>query len=162
MNSYSGLVDENFSRFLSEMTRESARGCAIVGSAQLDDLISQVITQYLIENTEKKNIMGEYGLLSSFHSRITIAYAVGLISKSDKEALIHIKNIRNRFAHDISISFDDELNHVKGLYQTAETNEKENSINNNSIVNLIFILFFILQSPSIHFQNTYLCYLYYL
>jgi len=95
-----------------ELHGESDRASAIVGSAVLDDLLGETIKAYLDigDDAYHELLSGDNpsAPLSSFGSRIISAYGIGIIDKYERDALKKIKRIRNRFAHDISLSFDDE------------------------------------------------------
>lgn len=106
------IFDENWKLMHEELSGESERACAIVGVAYLDDLLGQVLENYLLENTSAyhdlinpENINAP---LSSFGARITAAYGTGLLSEVDLEVMRILKKIRNLFAHNIKLSFRDD------------------------------------------------------
>jgi hypothetical protein len=109
-----GTFDETWKLMYKELSGESERACSIVGIAYIDDLLGQVIEHYLLENKEAyKELLNPENInapLSSFGARISAAYGIGLISKSDLDALRKLKKVRNLFAHNINLSFrDDEV-----------------------------------------------------
>jgi len=112
MNTDNEVFDENWHLMYEELAGESESACVIVGVAYLDDLLGQVLEQYLLENLsvhyellDSENLNAP---LSSFGARITVSYAMGLLSQSDVEALRKLKKIRNRFAHSLKMSFQDD------------------------------------------------------
>jgi hypothetical protein len=105
------LFDETWSRVTKELNAESERACAIVGGAYLDDLLGELLELYLVENADASPDLldSENGNapLGTFGARILIAYAVGLLPKNLTAALRKIKKIRNKFAHDLTLSFNE-------------------------------------------------------
>jgi DNA-binding MltR family transcriptional regulator len=96
--------------FFDEFNSESDRAAAILGAAYLDELLGQLLTNFLI--VDKASIeelispSKPYAPLSAFAARITMAYCLGFISTSARDDLRIIKNIRNSFAHQLhGISF---------------------------------------------------------
>ena len=95
---------------LKELISETDRGSAIVAGAILDDLLGQLLASYLVENGDASGQLFSSDTnapLSSFGSRLTATYVVGLIQKHEREALRIVKRIRNRFAHDLDLNFAD-------------------------------------------------------
>lgn len=122
MDTDSEIFNENWQLMHKELSGESERACAIVGVAYLDDYLGQVLQQYLLEHANAYNeLLGSENLnapLSSFGARIIISYGMGLISEADMEALRRLKKIRNRFAHSLKMSFEDD--EVKSHCQTLK------------------------------------------
>jgi hypothetical protein len=105
------LFDETWSQVTKELNSESERACAIVGGAYLDDLLGELVELYLVENADASPDLLDSGNgnapLGTFGARILIAYAVGLLPKDKTDALRKIKKIRNKFAHDLTLSFNE-------------------------------------------------------
>jgi hypothetical protein len=105
----SDLFDETWKTVVAELNADSERASAIVGSAYLDDLLGQLLELYLVENDDAaRELLSSENVnapLGSLGSRIVAAYAVGILRGSERDALRKIKNIRNRFAHDLDLSF---------------------------------------------------------
>lgn len=78
---------------------ESDRSAAILTASFIDDLLSEMLQAFLIEDKEVKNLFKGYSPLSSFSARIDVAYALGLITAEMKADLNVIRKIRNHFAH---------------------------------------------------------------
>jgi hypothetical protein len=108
-------------QMLEELTGESERACAIVGVAYLDDLLLQLLKQYLVENVDGYHDLLDPGnanaVLSSFGARIIMAGAIGIVSQTDVKVLRKLKDIRNRFAHKMDMTFTDPkiLSLIQGL-----------------------------------------------
>lgn len=107
-----GTFDETWELMYKELAGESERACAIVGVAYIDDLLGQVLENYLLENKGAyQDLLNPENInapLSSFGARISAAYGMGLISHSDLKVLRKLKKVRNRFAHYINLSFHDD------------------------------------------------------
>lgn len=99
---------KEISTLSNELAHHSERHAAIVAGAYLDEKMRSLIEFYLIDNEKAQNdLVGNdtETPLSAFGARITAAYALGLIGKTERDDLRLIKNIRNRFAHEKDLSF---------------------------------------------------------
>jgi len=105
------VLEEKKEKIREELFAESERACAIVGGAYLGELLGELLEHYLVENkTAGFDLLNSENVnapLSGFGARILIAYAIGLLSKESYDALLKIKKIRNKFAHDLTLSFSD-------------------------------------------------------
>ena len=66
-------------------------------------------------NTDGDIFEGGNAILSTFSSKITFAYYLGLISEHERKTLDCIRKIRNKAAHEISIlsgSVSDSINNM--------------------------------------------------
>lgn len=116
---------ENINLFNHEIKSTSDRACAIVCAALLDDMLQKILLSFLCKdsNTQDNKLFSQNGPLSTFSSKITLSYRLGLISKSEHDNLNLIRKIRNSFAHDLSInSF--ECNNCKELLAQHIPNEE--------------------------------------
>ncbi|EHR39385.1 mannitol operon repressor [Alishewanella jeotgali KCTC 22429] len=94
-----------------EFKGDSDRAAAIVGASYLDELLREIILEYLVEDTSKNNkeLFSGNGPLSTFSSRINLSYRFGIISENERMMLHGIRGIRNEFAHKLAgASFSDE------------------------------------------------------
>ncbi|MGC4004703.1 MAG: hypothetical protein QM811_16915 [Pirellulales bacterium] len=95
----------NVEFFHEELFRESDRGCALFAGAFLDVQLVELLKLYLVVNTSiDKELFKGTSPLSTFSSRITISYYLGLVSKSLKGELDIIRKIRNEFAHELRVN----------------------------------------------------------
>jgi hypothetical protein len=79
---------------------ESDRGAVILASSHLDYFLGECIKWFLIDEPSiEKELFQTYKPLSSFSGKISMAFALGLITKEMRENLNHIRKIRNYFAH---------------------------------------------------------------
>lgn len=102
-------LTDQFDNFADDFIRESVpRSIIIVGSSRIDDLLCQILCEYMLPKTsatkEQDELLEGDKPLATFSSRIKIVYRLGLIDKSLYETLEIIRNIRNKSAH--KISFD--------------------------------------------------------
>jgi DNA-binding MltR family transcriptional regulator len=85
------------------------RAIVIVGLAYIDDLLLYCLENYFPENSSTvKNILSFRGILGTFNSKVDILYSLGFIDKIVKNDLVKLGEIRNLFAHQIDINFQDE------------------------------------------------------
>lgn len=76
--------------------------CAAILDTQLEKLIKNAL--YIDKNIDEKLFVGGNAVLSSFNSKITMAYYMKMISKDEFTLLNTIRSIRNKFAHEIDVS----------------------------------------------------------
>lgn len=107
----SNLTDEEsrqrFEELFTEMFSESDRGCILIGASVLDETLGLYLRSRLERNDHVAKHAAEalfsgMGPLSSFSSRIKLAYCLGLIEKWEFEDLERIRKIRNKAAHEYS------------------------------------------------------------
>lgn len=98
----SGFVD-----FLPEMNRESDRGRALIACSYLDDLLRRILLAHFVnQDVGPMLVEGFNAPLGSFSTRIVANHALGLISDAEARELNTLRRIRNRFAHEIHVSFE--------------------------------------------------------
>ncbi len=97
-------VLKNVVNFIEEFHDESDRLVAIVGTIKMNDLLEQAIRKSLlsVSNKEHKRLFDDLKPLSSFSSKVHLAYRLGLIDKEFRNALDAVRVIRNSFAHEDS------------------------------------------------------------
>jgi len=102
---------EEWKRFRDVLGGESDRGCALIGMAFLDDQLAKLLGGYLTVDrrgyTELLGSESRPGSLGTLGVRIAAAHAIGLIDRDIRDEIRSLSVIRNRFAHDIYISFED-------------------------------------------------------
>lgn len=88
--------------FLMEFKKESDRAAVILGAAQIDTLLRQILLKYLMPNPSKSDELfdGE-APLASFSARINLIFRLGFITPNYAHALHMIRKIRNDFAHEV-------------------------------------------------------------
>lgn len=97
-----------FKELLEELKHESARGEVLVSATVLDEQLAECITARLVDHSDvAKLTRGFNAPLGTFASRILGALALGCISEREYRDLQVIRAIRNEFAHQLAVSFDD-------------------------------------------------------
>jgi DNA-binding MltR family transcriptional regulator len=100
-------------KFFAAFQVESDRGCVLVATAVLDELIEAVLRKAMSseEDVVKRGIQPLFstaGPLGSFWAKIQLLYAFGYLTKQSYDDLQIIREIRNYFAHHYgSADFDD-------------------------------------------------------
>ncbi len=92
---------EDIIRATNELMTDGHRGIAVLGAALLEDLLRVGILYNMrtLSTAEQDKLFSGYGPLSSFSTKIQIAYAIGLIGPNVTHDLETIREIRNGFAH---------------------------------------------------------------
>jgi len=92
--------------YLNEFEKESPRAAAIMGCAYLDSLLNELLRSRLIKDESLfKKVIDNL----TYERRIILCYLTGIIRKIEKDDLIIINKIRNKFAHDINLnSFEED------------------------------------------------------
>lgn len=83
-----------------ELEGASDRAAAIVAGAFLDEVLQELLCEFLIKGTagDKKLFEGT-GALATFSAKIEMSYRLGLISQGEHRTLTTVRSIRNDFAH---------------------------------------------------------------
>lgn len=88
---------------LAEFSSENDRSAVVVGAAQLDELLKEILQKRLLPSLNSGDELFNYSnALGNFSSRIHLAYRIGLISLELFRALTIVRNLRNDFAHKLS------------------------------------------------------------
>lgn len=92
-----------FYEFVDEFKNESDRAAVILGAAQLDLHLYELLSLVLRPCTSRSDdLLDGDGPLGTFSSRITLAHRLGLIDDEFCRALNLIRRIRNAFAHELT------------------------------------------------------------
>jgi len=89
------------------LKNESLRGKIIVGVAFLESHLKNLLKKRFVDN---KNLSGFIENIKFYHL-IYLAYFVGCISEEEKDDILLLNEIRNKFAHnwDLDLSDDNEI-----------------------------------------------------
>ena len=99
---------KNFSAMLEALNAESPRGMVLVATSYLDGLLKDIVSSFLISGKESEALLEGFNApLGTYATRTTAAYCLGLISLREKTESDTLRRIRNRFAHDVHVSFAD-------------------------------------------------------
>jgi len=111
-------------QFLDDANKENEvgtdRGCVLVWASMLDEMLRRAIEAFLVDDPKKtKDFLQNNGPLSSFSSRISAAYLLGLINDAEAKSLSWVRVIRNEFAHQYGIKLDNPglSDRCQNLYQ---------------------------------------------
>lgn len=94
-----------------EIERASDRAVAVLAGSIVETYLTRLVRHHLHDPdgkvwAQRAHPSGPFG---SFALKIDLAFMVGLISEEARKDLIVIKDVRNRFAHDLDVSgFDDQ------------------------------------------------------
>ena len=87
----------------------SDRAIAVVGSAFLDMLLSDILREFLVDDAkEVEQLLAPEGPLGTFGSRVRACYCLGLIGPVIAADLRLVGKIRNQFAHELQTTFSDQ------------------------------------------------------
>ena len=86
------------------------RNIVIMGSSFLEMALEHLLLAFLPEDDKEveKLFNSSNGALATFGNKISIAYSLGLMDKMVKDDLHLIRKIRNEFAHNLVVSFEDK------------------------------------------------------
>lgn len=100
--------NKNFNALQNELEHSpSDRSCVIVAAAFLDDELRFLLEVFLVASTNKNEdnaLFSGIGPLSSFGNKTLLSRRLGLISQYEFRTLQIIRDIRNKFAHNISFN----------------------------------------------------------
>jgi mannitol operon repressor len=101
------IATEDLNEFLREFQRESDRAAAVLGAAYLDSRLEVLLREKFVAVPKfVDDLLSGQGGLSSFSARISICYAVGLMTRRASDDLHTVRRIRNDFAHQLhGVSF---------------------------------------------------------
>ena len=93
-------------RLTDEFDAESDRAAALVAAALLDQNLEDLLRAFMVDDQRETGyILGTN--LQSLGSRVRACYCLGLISLGEAHDLRVVKEIRNHFAHNLHVSFQD-------------------------------------------------------
>lgn len=109
-----GIGPEHRKEYIKELMGESDRAAALVAAAEIDSrlilLLRDSFSHRISAAEEDELFYGKRAPLGDFSSRISIAYALGVIFSDERDDLNRIRRVRNVFAHSvIPLTFENEL-----------------------------------------------------
>lgn len=96
-------MDEGLKSILEEVGKGPLRSSVITASALIDALLQKVLTRFLVDVPKLDELFKHNGALGSFSSKISMSFALGLISKELHDDINQFRKIRNICAHEFSI-----------------------------------------------------------
>jgi hypothetical protein len=96
-----------FHEMFNERETVDERAVAIVGATFLDDMLEHMLVTFMVDDEKEKKSLID-GPLGTFSARVTATYCLGLVCKTVRDDLRTVGKIRNKFAHQLEVSFDVE------------------------------------------------------
>ncbi len=84
------------------------RAIVIIGGSFLETLLEHILIEFFPDDKEVDRLLNYDQSLGSYGNRARMIYCLGLIEKLVYHDLKLIGKIRNKFAHDMRASFDDQ------------------------------------------------------
>jgi mannitol operon repressor len=113
-----------FSAFLKELNRESERGAVLIAAAMIDDLLERTILAFLVDHEQTKRLLDGFNApLGTLSARALAAFSLALLSETEYRDCERIRKIRNAFAHNVHMSFEDQS--VKDNCKNLELSAKD-------------------------------------
>ena len=98
--------EQHWQHLTEEFQGESDRAAVLVAAALLDLNLEDLLKAFLIsEDREVERLLGTS--LATMGNRMRMCYCLGLVSYNELRDLRIIKEVRNYFAHNLYVSFDD-------------------------------------------------------
>jgi hypothetical protein len=98
-----GYQPPSIQDFVRRLNQESETARILIFYSYLDDLIRGLMALHMTrleEDQDGEKMFGSYGPLSTFSSRVLMAYHLGWLTKQVKERLDAFRRVRNEFAHE--------------------------------------------------------------
>lgn len=109
------MQSDDYQKFFDEFMGESDRAAIVLGAAQMDELLKDILMKRLI--SPKKDLFDFNGPFGTFSARIDTAHATGAIDKSFANKIHLVRKIRNQCAHNIQ-SVDLNASDISGQITT--------------------------------------------
>ncbi len=95
---------------LFDYEEKNERAVAIVGVSFLDLLLEHILREFFLDDEKEveKLFKHDQGPLGTFSAKIKLSFCLGLIPKPIKDDLQLAAKIRNRFAHNLKTSFEED------------------------------------------------------
>lgn len=150
LKSLSKMISPDILQFNLILFKETDRGAALMAASYLEELLEKLLIKFFINDNGLTNkLLNGYGGLSSFSSKIDLAFLLGLISKKTQNNLHLIRKIRNEFAHSADFigfsksSINNRCNELKC------DNWQENNSSKDIFISVVFILSGLINSKTI-------------
>lgn len=93
---------------LFNLEKKDERTIAILGGTFLEMALEHLLHAFLPENEKEVRELFDFNKpLGNFSNKISISFCLGLIDRMIKSDLNLVRKIRNKFAHDLFVSFED-------------------------------------------------------
>jgi hypothetical protein len=99
---------KEFLEFLPDLNRESDRGMVLIATSFIDNLLKRTLLAFFIEGEATRALFEGFSVpLGSFAVRTAAAAGLGLISGLKLKECNTLRKVRNKFAHQVHMSFAD-------------------------------------------------------
>jgi len=100
--------------FLDVLNGESPRGGVLVAASFIEGLLYRILDSFMLDGKAKLQVLDGFNApAGTFSAKIALAVALGLISERERRECELVRKIRNKFAHNVHPTFDDEV--IKAL-----------------------------------------------
>jgi DNA-binding MltR family transcriptional regulator len=119
------LKNSDEAAIIQQLENESDRAVAIIAATILEDRLEEALTAFF-ETCPKitKGLFIPSGPLGPLATKINLGFLVGIFSADARKELEAIKNIRNAFAHDLTIK-DFSSQRIKDLTNNLKIPDKD-------------------------------------
>lgn len=100
-------MDDKLKKILEEIKQQPLRSSVITAGSLIDVMLEKVLRKLLLDTPKVDEMFKGSGSLSAFSAKISMAHALGLISKDLHDDIHLFRKIRNICAHELSL--DDKL-----------------------------------------------------
>lgn len=107
-------MDEKLKKILNEISQQPLRSSVITAGAFIDTMLEKLLRKYLLDVHKLDEMFKGSGPLSTFSAKISMAHALGLISKELTADINLFRHIRNRCAHELELD-DKQISDIKGI-----------------------------------------------
>lgn len=95
--------------FLTSSNNETDRGRALVVASLIEEMLEEILRNFLLENKETKTLFeAPNAPLSNFSAKSLLCRSLGLISKTEFKDIDILRRIRNEFAHHVLCTFEQQ------------------------------------------------------
>lgn len=109
MNDLNSPYYDRLKDYLSASGKESERGQVLVAASLIDEMLEEILVSYFVENAPFKTLFRSANApLGSLSAKSDLALSLSLINECEHRDIFNIRKIRNRFAHSVLCSFQDQ------------------------------------------------------
>lgn len=157
---------ELFKKYAIILSEESDKGAVLVASSVIEEALKELIQSRLLVSKSKNDLLfdGEGAPLSTFSSRIELAWRIGVINDVHRDTLTIFRRLRNEFAHDVqtnSISDPQVVDRLNAIFNVQKelVDAMNETASNSGVVSLTyrdkFNVFFAVEMMVL--KRAYLC-----
>jgi len=149
------FATEDIFKFQFILLRETDRGVALMAAAYLENSLENLLKKFFVENSSlKSDPFNSYnGFLTSFSSKIDLAFMLGLISNKTKQKLNWIRSIRNDFAHSADFIDFDKQSFADRCNNLNDYKKSEDLLPRDIFINAVFKLSGIIYTTTLYLDG---------